>query len=293
MQLKQHHYSEGNDDACACGDAVAHPYSDGPAIAHPYPDGPADYAVAHPYPDGPADYAVAHPHPDRPAIYVVLALKQRKEWGTPQVSRPGDDGGRQDGRSVLRYQAEDPSSTYAPGLCLDSRLPGDPDPDPEPADEIFAAYTATDPGQDPTDMCVDIMSAYNLIIPTVFLADAHSAHGPVSRSRWDGPITGLPKRIAPAGQLAAFHGTDGTRVWTGGDAVSGERHSARGRFVTTGQPAISSGQTWPRYTPEQRPTMIFSSAQTRVEEDPDATRRSAWNGRLWRTGTWYRFDGIS
>jgi para-nitrobenzyl esterase len=164
---------------------------------------------------------------------------------------------------------------------------------PDGRDEIFAAYIAAVPGQDPTDLRVDIMSACNFIIPTGFLADAHSAHGPVWRSRFDGPITGLPKQIVPTGQVAAFHGSDATRIWTGGDGVGGELHSAWGSFVTTGQPAAPSGQTWPPYTPEHRPTMIFSSAQTRVEDDPDAARRSAWDGRSWQPGTWYQFVGIS
>jgi len=38
--------------------------------------------------------------------------------------------------------------------------------------------------------------------------------------------------------------------------------------------------------------MIFATDDTRVQPDPDADRRLAWDGRDWQPGTWYHFDGI-
>ncbi|MFD7280585.1 hypothetical protein ACFV80_26920 [Streptomyces sp. NPDC059862] len=130
-------------------------------------------------------------------------------------------------------------------------------------------------------------------IPTTRLAEAQSARAPVWRSRYDGPLTGLPSQIAPSGSLPAFHGTDAMGIWPGGDGVTGRMHDTWGAFVTTGRPGATGLPAWPTYSREQRPTMIFDARGSRIENDPDAERRRAWEDRDWQFGTWFAFEGLS
>jgi para-nitrobenzyl esterase len=139
---------------------------------------------------------------------------------------------------------------------------------------------------------LDVMTDERYAIPTTRLADAQSGHAPVWRSRYDGPLTGLPAHIAPSGSLPAFHGTDAAGIWTGGEGVNGQLHDAWAAFITTGLPGATGLPAWPGYSCEQRPTMIFDARGSRVENDPAAERRRAWEGRDWQSGTWFAFDGI-
>jgi para-nitrobenzyl esterase len=161
-------------------------------------------------------------------------------------------------------------------------------------DEILAAYAAARPhaADDPGQLRIDIMTDERYALPTTRLADAQSTHAPVWRSRFDGPLTGLPAQIAPGGVRPAFHGSDTPLVWDGGPGVADQLHNAWGALVTTGRPRAAGLPLWPEYTREQRLTMIFTANGTHVEPDPDAARRTAWDGRDWQPGTWYQFDGI-
>ncbi|QNP75423.1 carboxylesterase/lipase family protein [Streptomyces roseirectus] len=139
---------------------------------------------------------------------------------------------------------------------------------PTGRDAILAAHA-------PGDRGAEIMTAERYAVPTDRLADAQSAHAPVWRSRYDGPLP-------PAyGGLPAFHGSDAPAIWTGGDGVAGELHAAWGQFATTGTPG------WTPYTLPDRATMLFTADGPRLEHDPDAARRTLWEGREWQSGTWY------
>ncbi|MFE7316559.1 carboxylesterase/lipase family protein [Streptomyces sp. NPDC057555] len=189
-------------------------------------------------------------------------------------------------RECLLYQLGAPDSAAQADRVLEECF------GPEGRDEILAAYAASAPGEDPTDLRVDIMTAERYAIPTTRLADAQSAHAPVWRSRYDGPLTGVPPQFAAGGELPALHGTDGSVIWHGGTGVDGQLHAAWGAFVTTGTPATPQVPEWPRYVLPSRSTMVFGSTGTRLESDPDAARRAAWEGRDWQAGVWYPIDGV-
>jgi para-nitrobenzyl esterase len=161
-------------------------------------------------------------------------------------------------------------------------------------DEILGAYRAARPdlAADADALGVEIMTDERYAIPTTRLADAQSAHAPVWRSRYDGPLTGLPAAIAPSGALPAFHGSDGGAIWAGGRGVAGQLHDAWGAFAATGVPAAAGLPPWPGYTPADRATMIFDAAGSYPVSDPRAAQRAAWEGRDWQSGTWWHFDGI-
>jgi para-nitrobenzyl esterase len=46
----------------------------------------------------------------------------------------------------------------------------------------------------------------------------------------------------------------------------------------SGQIRWSSGQDWPMYETERRATRVILSARDMVVEDPDAERRTVWEG---------------
>jgi para-nitrobenzyl esterase len=166
---------------------------------------------------------------------------------------------------------------------------------PAGRDDILAAYAAARPegAEDRRQLRIDIMTDERYALPTTRLADAQSAHAPVWRSRYDGPLTGLPVQIAPGGTRPAFHGSDTPLVWNGGPGLADLLHNAWGGFVTTGHPSPPAGlPQWPEYTLDQRFTMIFAADGSRVEPDPDAARRTPWDGRDWQPGPWYQVDGL-
>jgi len=160
--------------------------------------------------------------------------------------------------------------------------------------DILAAYAAARPhaADDPRQLRIDIMTDERYAIPTTRLADAQSTHAPVWRSRFDGPLTGLPAQIAHGRARPAFHGSDTPLVWNGGSGVADQLHNAWGAFITGGNPLAAGLPPWPEYTPAERLTMIFAADGAHVEPDPDAARRTAWDGRDWQPGTWYQVDGI-
>jgi para-nitrobenzyl esterase len=161
-------------------------------------------------------------------------------------------------------------------------------------DDILAAYAAARPqaADDPRQVRIDIMTDERYALPTTRLADAQSIHSPVWRSRFDGPLTGLPEQVAPGGDRPAFHGSDGPLIWNGGPGVADQLHNAWGAFVTSGSPQAAGLPPWPGYSRQQRLTMIFTTHGSHVEADPDAARRTPWDGRDWQPGTWYQVDGV-
>jgi para-nitrobenzyl esterase len=187
------------------------------------------------------------------------------------------------------YQLMAPDSADRAGQVLESYF------GPAGRDDILAAYAAARPegAEDRRQLRIDIMTDERYALPTTRLADAQSAHAPVWRSRYDGPLTGLPVQIAPGGTRPAFHGSDTPLVWNGGPGLADLLHNAWGGFVTTGHPSPPAGRPqWPEYTLDQRFTMIFAADRTRVEPDPDAARRTPWDGRDWQPGPWYQVDGL-
>ncbi|KPI05258.1 Carboxylesterase type B [Actinobacteria bacterium OK074] len=170
-------------------------------------------------------------------------------------------------------------------------------------DRILAAYATTGAGTGvgagvsantgPAQARLDIMTDERYGIPTTRLADAQSAHAPVWRSRYDGPLTGMPPPIAPTGALPAFHGSDGAGIWLGGAGANAQLHAVWGAFANGGTPSAAGLPSWPGYSTDRRTTMVFDSAGSYVLDDPRGDRRAAWDGLEWDSGTWWPLDGLT
>ena len=69
-----------------------------------------------------------------------------------------------------------------------------------------------------------------------------------------------------------------------------------GQLKTAGPKAVKGRWGTPapmRLTPLPfGPPIGWRAASSRVEPDPDAARRTPWDGRDWQPGTWYQIDGI-
>jgi para-nitrobenzyl esterase len=164
----------------------------------------------------------------------------------------------------------------------------------ERAAAMLAGYAAAYPDLDATMLRgVTLMTDERYIVRTERLADAHAAHAPVWRSRYDGPYTGMeddpdPEFAQYAHLLHGAHGADGGGIWHGGDGVSAALHEAWGAFTTKGDPG------WPAYQPDAgRQAMIFGADGPRLADDPFAFARDTWSGLSWQSGTWWEVDGVS
>jgi para-nitrobenzyl esterase len=157
-------------------------------------------------------------------------------------------------------------------------------------DALLAAYAAAGPGRGPAARDVAVMTDERYVIRAGRLADAQAAHAPVWRSVYDGPYTGMPGPGEPghalAAELAAGHGADQAGIWHGGPGLAGALHAAWGAFAAGGDPG------WPRYEPPGRLTMAFGPGAPRVERDPLAAGRAAWDGLDWQPGTWSDLGGL-
>jgi para-nitrobenzyl esterase len=182
------------------------------------------------------------------------------------------------------YQMAEPDSAAQADRVLEGYF------GPAGRDEILAAYAASAAVDDPEQLRLDIMTDERYAFPITRLADAQSAHAPVWRSRYDGPLTGLPEEIAPDGVLPAFHGTDAFWIWNAREGVAKQLQAVWAAFVTSGSPAAAGVPEWPAYSPATRPTMLFGASATRLVDDPRAGRRRAWEGRVWEPGPWFPVD---
>jgi para-nitrobenzyl esterase len=175
------------------------------------------------------------------------------------------------------------------------------------AAKILASYAAAYPDLDEFALRTAIMTDERYVAPTERLADAHSAHGPVWRSRYDGPYTGLEDDPDPAFAqyaplLVAAHGADGAAIWDGakpgpGDSpgednrpsedngrLSAALHDAWGALVTTGNPG------WAPYTDPGQPAMLFTNDGPTVSANPFAHVRDTWSPLDWQPGPWWPLD---
>ncbi|TVZ05182.1 carboxylesterase/lipase family protein [Trebonia kvetii] len=158
---------------------------------------------------------------------------------------------------------------------------------------MLASYAAAYPDLDATALRVVIMSDERYMARTEMLADAQAAHGPVWRSRYDGPYFGLdddPRFAKFAPVLVGAHGGDGAGIWLGGEGVAGPLHEAWGAFVTAGDPG------WPGYNAATgRTAMIFDAVPDgpRLAADPFAHVRATWLDLSWQPGTWWPALGLA
>ncbi|UWX98575.1 carboxylesterase/lipase family protein [Arthrobacter zhaoxinii] len=152
--------------------------------------------------------------------------------------------------------------------------------EPELKDQVLAAY----PGYPARRAAVDVGGDAVFWLPSVQVAEAHSAHAPTWSYRFD-----YAPRMANLLGMGATHAMDVPAVFGNYDdgvgrflTLAGGRRTAvsvgnrfRGallRFARTGSPGL-----WPGYNTGTRTTKIFDSTD-RVMLDPHRARREAWNG---------------
>jgi para-nitrobenzyl esterase len=163
----------------------------------------------------------------------------------------------------------------------------------ERAAALLASYARAYPGLGETELRgVTVMTDERYVTRTERLADAHGAHAPVWRSRYDGPYTGMEDDPDPdfaqyADLLHGAHGSDGAGIWQGGGGPAAALHAAWGAFAATGDPG------WARYEAGERSAMTFGAGGPRLAADPFAFPREAWAGLDWQPGTWWQVDGVS
>ena len=155
------------------------------------------------------------------------------------------------------------------------------DSDVEMRERITGAY----PGYPSPDACIRLGGDFAFGTAAWQIADAHGAHAPTYVYRYDY----APRTFKWSG-LGATHATElfavfdvyrtrfGALMTAAADRGSARRVSNdvqnRWRaFSRTGVP----GDGWPAYTPADRPVMVFDR-RSRLEYDPDADRRLAWEG---------------
>jgi para-nitrobenzyl esterase len=190
-------------------------------------------------------------------------------------------------RETALYQLMDPRAAAQAGRVLAGYF-GE-----ERAAALLAGYAGAFPQLDEAELRgVTVMTDERYVVRTERLADAHAAHAPVWRSRYDGPYTGMEDdpdpefaRFAPL--LRGAHGGDGAGIWQGGGEPAAGLHAAWGAFATKGDPG------WPRYEPGPRSAMIFGAGAPRLAGDPFARPREAWAGLDWQPGTWWAVGGVS
>ena len=190
-------------------------------------------------------------------------------------------------RETALYQLMDPRAAAQADRVLSGYF------GPERAAAMLASYAAAFPGLGEAELRgVTVMTDERYVVRTERLADAHGAHAPVWRSRYDGPYTGTEDDPDPdfaryAHLLHGAHGSDGAGIWQGGDGPAADLHAAWGAFAATGDPG------WARYEAGGRSAMTFGADGPRLTADPFAFARGTWAGLDWQPGTWWAVDGVS
>ncbi|MGE2731313.1 carboxylesterase/lipase family protein [Mycolicibacterium vaccae] len=153
--------------------------------------------------------------------------------------------------------------------------------DPDVRDSILAAY----PGYPDPSVCVRIGGDCIFGSAVWEMAQAHSRHAPTYVYRFDY----APRTFRWSG-MGATHATElfavfgvyrtslGKLLTAGMDTTATRKitRDMQGRwlsFAREGEP----GSDWPRYTADERPVLVLDRRR-RVEHDPHAEQREAWQG---------------
>ncbi|MCC9204863.1 carboxylesterase/lipase family protein [Arthrobacter sp. zg-Y769] len=152
--------------------------------------------------------------------------------------------------------------------------------EPDLKEQVLAAYPGYPSKRDAVDVGGDVV----FWLPSVQVAEAHSAHAPTWSYRFD-YAPGTARLLG----LGATHGVDIPAPFGNYDAglgrfltllggrrtavsVSNRFRGALLRFARTGSPGL-----WPAYDAKARTTKIFDRTDS-VMRDPHRSRRLAWNG---------------
>lgn len=200
----------------------------------------------------------------------IQAMRDGKAYRVPLIVGTNAD----EGRLFTRFLKLLPTNEAK----IEALLAG---AEPTCRERITAAY----PEYPAPDACIRLGADFTFGSTLWQLADSHSRHAPTYLYRYDF----APRTLQWAG-LGATHATEllavfdayrtplGRLLSAGADRRSALRVSddMQGRwdaFARTGVP----GDGWPRYTSDARPVLVFDRAW-RVENDPHADRRQAWEG---------------
>lgn len=165
-----------------------------------------------------------------------------------------------------------------PDEAIDSYLISTFGPEARP---IIARYAQLRPDLSPDQIRVAVATDGNVRVPAIRMADAKAAaDGNVYMYRFD-----FQSPLDPT--LGAAHGLDVPFVFDTADtaAVTGtaadrallvkDMTGAWISFARSGRPELPAGPRWPRYTIDERATMLFGLPSS-VELDPAALERQAW-----------------
>ena len=160
--------------------------------------------------------------------------------------------------------------------------------DPAAAARLVDAYRATRPDAAVGEIWNDLQSDYIFRIPAIRLAErqAERHHAVFAYLfAWRSPAFG--------GALGSCHALEIPFAWNTLDhgmsqlfcgppdevsrRLAATMHEAWATFARTGTPSAAGLPDWPAYEPGRRATMIFDT-ESRVEDDPGATDRRAWEG---------------
>jgi para-nitrobenzyl esterase len=160
------------------------------------------------------------------------------------------------------------------------------------APEARARVLATYPGYPRRRALEDIGADAMFVAPTWAFADAYSAFAPTYVYRFDHTSATLR-----ATGLGAVHGSEIVHILHTYGSHLGRRLHPLGRWLTpavgrrmqrswlqfadaAGSDSQPWARDWPRYDTTRRATRVIRSFSDVAVDDPDATRRSAWNGLL-------------
>lgn len=154
--------------------------------------------------------------------------------------------------------------------------------------EIMAAYPDRNKPAGAQAMARDA----GFLMPSLWIADAHSRHSPTWMYRFDHATPMLKAARVGAGhatELPYVFGTFGTlnrdpTFWLGGRkpamAVSARIQRRWLAFARYGVPAaLDASKHWSPYTEESRATLVVDTTDV-VVDDPDGDMRAAWGDRV-------------
>ncbi|MGB0436950.1 MAG: carboxylesterase/lipase family protein [Mycobacterium sp.] len=153
--------------------------------------------------------------------------------------------------------------------------------DPADRDRIFSAY----PGYPDAAACVRLGADFIFGSATWQIAQAHSRHAPTHVYRYD-----FATRALQLAGMGATHATEllavfdlyrsrlGMLLHAGVDSRAARKVSddVQARWLAFADRGVP-GADWPRYTSDERAVLVLDRRR-RVEFDPHAERRLAWDG---------------
>jgi para-nitrobenzyl esterase len=142
--------------------------------------------------------------------------------------------------------------------------------------EVFAKYKAVYPEMSAELLRIRAVTAEEYWVPSVRVADAHAANGSAWMYRLDfAPSSGRMKGLS-------YHSEDIDLVWDRKNkeaALTTQVHQAWLAFIKGGTPAAPGLPAWPKYSREQRETLVLDTV-SRVENRPQEQELRLWDGLL-------------